>query len=227
MDTDTTWFNQRLADGGPVYTETNLQHWLVEPWNAITSLLVIIPALYWLFSIRKEYRYYSFMVYAIPLFMLGGIGSALFHGFRTSVVFLVMDVLPTAVLTLSIGIYFWLKILKKWWYVLLIIIPIFLLRFLLFAGLPDHLAINLSYALTGFTIILPLVFVLVRTKFYQWHTIAITIFLFALALLFRETDPYSGHVLPMGSHFLWHFFSALGAWFILSYLYHFRKREKG
>ncbi len=222
---DTTWYNQRLMDGGPLYTETDFDHWLVEPWNSITSLLVVVSALYWLFRIRKDYKNYKFILYAIPLFILGGIGSSLFHGFRASVAFLVMDVLPTAILTLSIGIYFWIKILKKWWYVFFIIVPIFALRFALFGSLPDHMAINVSYGLTGLTIIIPLVIIMFKTKFFKWQLIIITIILFGLALLFRETDPYSGHVLPMGSHFLWHVFSGIGAYFILAYLYSFRNRE--
>ncbi|MCK5080459.1 MAG: hypothetical protein KAR09_10960, partial [Bacteroidales bacterium] len=48
------WYNHRLSDGGPIYTETGGESFLVEPWNALTSLLMLIPVLYWFIKLRKE-----------------------------------------------------------------------------------------------------------------------------------------------------------------------------
>ena len=111
------WYNHSLSDGGPIYTETNPDHWIVEPWNAISSLMIVIPAIIWLFKIRGQFKDYRFLIFAIPLMVLGGTGSTLFHAFRVSQFFLFMDVLPTAILTLSLSIYFWVKVFKRWWYV--------------------------------------------------------------------------------------------------------------
>ena len=220
------WQNHRLADGGPVYAETGLgEGFLVEPWNAITSLLMLIPVLFWLYKIRKETATYKFMLYAIPLMALGGIGSALFHGFRLSVVFLIMDVAPSAILTLSLAIYFWYKLLRKWYYVLLLFIPMLLVRFLVFTTLPEHAAINTSYAITGATILLPIPFLLHRMQYQGLWSISLTLLSFGLALFFREADIRASEVLDIGSHFLWHTFSAIGGFFMLKYLYIFRKHE--
>ena len=104
QDSIPDWVNQRMDDMGPVYAETAGEGFLVEPWNSLTSLLMLIPVIYWLIRIRKESGSFRFMLYAIPLMALGGIGSALFHGFRASVVFLIMDVAPSAFLTLSLAI---------------------------------------------------------------------------------------------------------------------------
>lgn len=219
--------NYRLPDGGPVYAETGMNDgFLVEPWNALTSLLMLIPVIYWLFRIRKERSTYKFMLFAIPLMALGGIGSALFHGLRISVVFLIMDVAPSAILTLSLAIYFWIKLLKKWYYVLLLFIPMVLLRFLVFTSLPGHAAINTSYAVTGATILLPIPFLLHRTHYRGVWPISLTLLSFGLALMFRESDMRASEVLDMGSHFLWHTFSAIGGFFILQYLYVFRQTEQ-
>lgn len=222
---DTAWYNQRFRDEGPFYVETDPDHLIVEPWNGFSSLLVVFVALYWAYKIRNNPGNFKFLTYSIPLIILGGLGSTFFHLFRSSVAFLIMDVLPTAILTLSIGIYFWIKVLKKWWYVLLIIIPVFGLRLVLFNNLPSHTAINISYALVGITIFLPLSLVLYKSRFFKVNFIILTLISFILALLFRELDPVSENYLPMGSHFLWHVFSAVGGYFILAYLYHFRLME--
>ncbi|MFU8844811.1 MAG: hypothetical protein ACNA7V_13490 [Bacteroidales bacterium] len=220
------WFNKRLHDGGPVYAETNPEQFIVEPWNAVSSLLIVLPAIWWLFVIRHNFTGYKFMLYSIPLMIMGGTGSTLYHAFRSSSFFLYMDFVPTAFLTLSLGIYFWIKVLNKWWHVFFVIILSFLIRFLFFNNLPTHTAINISYTITGIMIGLPLLLLLYRTGFYKWKYVVITIVLFLAGILFRELDSRKISFLPMGTHFLWHVFTGIGAWFILGYLYHFRNNER-
>lgn len=223
------WYNQRLQDGGPVYRETDLDHLIVEPWNALSSLFIVMPAVYWLFRIGKDYRNFKFMLYAIPLMILGGTGSTLFHAFRVSRFFLFMDFLPTAILTFSLTVYFWIKVFKRWWYVFFIIIPSVLFRFLLFryADLSEFMAINVSYTLTGILVGLPILFLLVRTGYYRLKYVFLTVGLFILAILFREWDSRDIAFLPMGTHFLWHVFTGVGAWYLLAYLYDIRQLELG
>ncbi|MBC8485441.1 MAG: ceramidase domain-containing protein [Bacteroidetes bacterium] len=219
------WYNQRLPDNGPVYTETNTDNLIVEPWNAVSSLLIIIPAIYWMLRIRKDFGNFKFLFYCIFLMFICGTGSTLYHALRASKFFLYMDILPAATITLSISIYFWIKVFKKWWYVLFVIIPSLFTRSLFFRYLPQHTAINVSYAISGIITALPLVIILFKTGFYKVNYVIITIVLFILALIFREIDATQISFLPMGTHFLWHVFSGFGAYYILAYLYHFRKRE--
>lgn len=221
------WFNQRLQDGGPVYKETDLDYFIVEPWNAFSSLFIVLPAVYWLFRIGKDYRDYKFLLFAIPLMILGGTGSTLFHAFRASRFFLFMDFFPTAILTVSLTIYFWIRILKRWWYVFLIIIPSIALRFILYtyADLSEFMAINVSYTLTGILIGLPILILLIRTNYYKVHYVLLTIGFFIAAIVFREMDSRNIGFLPMGTHFLWHAFTGFGAYYILAYLYYSRKSE--
>lgn len=225
IQSDSDWYNQRLPDGGPLYTETNLDHFFVEPWNALSSLLIVIPALYWLYKVRNEFRNYKFLVYCIPLIILGGTGSTLFHAFRASKIFLIMDVLPTAILTLSFMIYFWLKVFKRWWYIFLIIAASVGIRFLFFDRLPEFMAINISYTITGVLVGLPLIIIQKRTKYYRLSDVLLTIIFFILAIVFRELDSREIFFFPIGTHFLWHAFSGVGAYFILSYLYRYRTKE--
>ena len=151
--------------------------------------------------------------------IVGGLGSAIFHGFRVSVFFLLMDIVPSALLTLSLSIYLWLKILQRWWYIFFIMVPAFGVRFLFWGKLPDHVAINLSYFITGFIVALPLLILLTRVNFRGWIIPTAAVGSFIIALLFRQLDPVKISFLPMGTHFLWHTFSAVGAYFILSYVY--------
>ncbi len=219
------WFDQTLQDGGPLYFETSPDHFIVEPWNAVSSLFIVIPAIIWAIRIKENYKNYAFMVYCIILMILGGSGSTIFHAFRASKFFLNMDVLPTAILSLSIGIYFWLKLVKNWWYVILLFILFIVPRFLFFTNLEQHTAINVSYAFSGIFVGMPLVIILFKTSLYKIGLVITAIALFTLALIFREADTYPISLFPMGTHFLWHVFSGLGAYLILAYLYWFRKRE--
>lgn len=212
------WYNQRLADGGPRYAEYHPELWIVEPWNAASSLVMMLPALYYVWKFNRQLYNFPFMSFSILMVFLGGLGSTLFHAFRMSSVFLMMDVVPSAILTIAIAVYFWLRIVSKWWIVLLIFIPLFGLRFLLFQSLPQHLSINLSYAFSGLLIIVPLMVVLFRTQFAQLLTVVTLLASFGLALLFRQLDAHEGLFFPQGTHFLWHLFSALGSWMILKYL---------
>jgi len=225
QDSQEKWYDMDMPDGGPIYTETAPDQFIVEPWNALSSLLYMLPALIWLWQLRKHYSQYKFIVFAGILIILGSLGSTLFHAFRASVFFLVMDVLPVAVLTLSLSVYFWHDVLKRWGYVILVIVPLFGVRFLIFNALPDNLAINLSYALTGIMVTLPLFILLFQKKLVKTDFVLYTVISFGLALLFREMDSWEFQLLPMGTHFLWHAFSGIGTWFILGFLYHYKNKK--
>ena len=103
--------------------ETDPARFIVEPWNAVSSLLMLIPALYWIYRIRNNPGNVRLLWLVIFLVAVGGIGSALFHGFRASLFFLLMDVLPSAILTLTLCVYFWIRVLRKWWHLFFILIP--------------------------------------------------------------------------------------------------------
>ncbi len=218
--------NINVYDGGPVYAETDLNYIIAEPWNAITSLAIVAPAIYWAFKLRKHNtKDYGFMWYCIPLLILGGTGSTLFHGFRNSEFLLYLDVLPTAILTLSVAIYFWIKILPKWGYTVAIFVPAFWVRFQLAEMLPAHTAMNISYFITGTLIFLPIVIYLNRIHWFGRKWILISIFMLVLSLFFREIDTRGWFNFPMGTHFLWHIFSGVGAYYLAKFLYKLRTRE--
>ena len=219
----TEWqrFHTQLADGGSLYAETNLNHIIVEPWNALSSLVFLLPAIYWAYKIRKEYKDNLFICLCVILLSLGGIGSTLFHAFRSSSILLWMDVLPILVLTLAVSTFFWQKLFKNIWVTVFIVaFTFFMRRFVVVSDLfSAHTATNVSYFIGGTAIFLPLLLVLAKTGFSKLNIVVISILLFCLALFFREIDARDLDLLPMGTHFLWHIFCAWGAYYLAKYIY--------
>lgn len=209
------------ADGGPSYAETNLQHTIVEPWNAVSSLAILLPALYWAMRIGKNYRSYSFLSLCIPLLFLGGLGSTIFHAFRSHRIWLLLDVAPSAILTLLLALFFWMKVLPKKWLALPLLLALFLIRMWVWQVFPSHAAINTSYLITGIAFFVPLLLHLSRTAWLGARDIGLSIFFLVLSLVFRQLDQHPAVIamLPMGTHFLWHLFNGLGAYYLGVYLY--------
>lgn len=210
-------------DGGPIYAETNLGAIIAEPWNAVSSLLYLLPALYWFFKLKGKYGSYPFITFCIPLLIIGGIGSTLYHAFRSSQLLLIMDVLPITILTLSVSIFFWTKVFDQWWKaIFFVIVPVYLLQYLVNHFLSPPTSINISYLLTGLNIFLPLIIILSRTEYEKANLIYLAIFFFSFGFIFRQTDAYIANYFAIGSHFLWHAFTATGAFFIAEYIYFYR-----
>ena len=210
-------------DGGPIYAETNFNAIIVEPWNALSSLLYLIPAIYWFYKLKGKYGSYPFITFCIPLLILGGVGSTLYHAFRSSRMLLIMDVLPITILTLAVSIFFWIKVFNKWWKAIFyVIIPIYLLFYLVNHFFDPPYSINIGYFLTGINIFFPILILLNRTEFEKSGLIYLSIFFFSLGFIFRQVDNLLTEYVAMGSHFLWHAFTAIGAFFIAEYIYFYR-----
>lgn len=213
------------ADGGPIYAETDLTAFIAEPWNALSSLAIALPSIYWAIHLKWDFRQYGFLYFLMPLLFLGGMGSLLFHAFRASRILLLMDVLPTAIVTLSVSVYFWDRILRKRWQVAGVILPFLFFRFVIFDYVSDRMAINLNYFFTGLLIFFPILFFLLRNHFKQLRPVLISVIFLSLSLVMRRIDYTAAQFIPMGSHFLWHIFSGVGAFYLAKYLYLVRKDE--
>lgn len=217
---------EQITDGGPWYAETHItDNLIVEPWNAFSSLVIAAPAVYFLWKIRKEPMNYGFLLAAIPFLFLNGIGSTLFHGFRSSRFFLLMDFMPALILTLMITVYFWGKVLPKWWMSLAVVTPVIFMRFGIFNFLPGQAGINTSYTISGIAFLLPVFLILRKYQFQKSMNIIVGALCFILAIYFRQVDQDFTHIVPFGTHFLWHIFSGIGAYLLADYLYFIRSQE--
>ncbi|AHM60007.1 hypothetical protein D770_08720 [Flammeovirgaceae bacterium 311] len=213
------------ADGGPIYAETNLENTIVEPWNAVSSLAILLPAVYWAIRIRNNYRKYPFLTICLPFLFLGGLGSTIYHAFRSHRIWLLLDITPSAILTLLLSLFFWMKVLPRKWMAIPLLLVVFLLRMNVWRIFPSQNSINISYALSGIAFFVPILLFLARTRWQGIWSISLSIAFLLLSLLFRQIDQDAASVLPMGTHFLWHFFSGVGAYFLGLYLYQSRNRQ--
>ena len=216
------------TDGGPIYKETlgSGEYLFHEPWNAISSLAIVLPAVYWAMILwKKPAKDFLFMWYCIPLLILGGTGSTLYHASRESSWLLMLDVLPTALLTLSLGVLFWVRYTGSWLFTIGLFALSYAVRYLAYEWLDDHPATNLAYLITGTLIFLPILLYIRRINWLGLKWIVISVLFLVVSLLFRRIDMDNIFNLPMGTHFLWHIFSGFGAYFLAKFLYLVRTEE--
>lgn len=210
-----------VPDTGPVYRETtDLSLFIVEPWNAWSSLTFLIPVLIFLYHLRGRYSQYAFIVwFCCPLLVLGGLGSTFFHAFRASALLLLMDAVPIIILVIGVSIWMWLKVLPKKVYIVWILLIFFGLTFLTFFLLSGQDRISAGYFVRGWMLLLPCYLFLRRTQFKNSAGLFTSILFFALALLFRFADEkIELRFMPWGTHWLWHVSTAFGAYFLGEYL---------
>ncbi|PKP32327.1 MAG: hypothetical protein CVU00_11890 [Bacteroidetes bacterium HGW-Bacteroidetes-17] len=218
-----------ITDFGPMYHEFHADALIKEPWNAYSSIFFLVPVLFWAIKLRGHYRENWIIILLLPLLLLNGVGSTFYHAFRSSNFFLIMDFAPAMVMSLIIGAYLWAKVFEKWyWGLLMIVFAFFITRF--FSGtLADSLKIsriNISYLMNGTIFLAPALIILFKSNFYKWAYVIISIFLLIGAIIFRSLDyptpnPFP-EIMPQGTHFLWHIFTALAV-FSMGYYFYYLK----
>lgn len=214
-------------DSGPIYRETtDLTLFIVEPWNAFSSLTFLIPAFIFLWQLRGQYTQHAFIVYfCTPLLILGGLGSTFFHAFRSSGWLLAMDVLPIVLLVLGISVWIWLKVLPNKLLILPVLAVFFGLTFLIRRSLSGQDGISAGYVVRGLMLLLPCFLLLLKTRFRHASLFFLAVLSFILALGFRFADEKIFLAfMPWGTHWLWHVSTAFGAYFLGEYL--IRSREE-
>lgn len=220
----------RMPDGGPRYTETPRDPtdpdspFIAEPWNAVTASFFIFIVLVWVWRLRGRYRDYPFVMCCMPILLAGGVGGTLYHAFRTSRAYFLLDVIPISVLGLAGAVYLAVKLSRRWaWaYTLGGLVMYVVLNRLLFTVLPVpniQWAVNISYASLAALIVTPMAVVLVRTKFRHAGWVVAGLVSFGIAWFCRLLDWQLGAYLPMGSHWLWHTFGAVCTAMVIEFFY--------
>lgn len=215
---------QLPADGGMLYTETNLDNLFPEPLNAITSLLFLALACYWLFRLRTEYMQHLYLTFSVLLLTVGAIGGSIYHGLRQWRFFIMMDWLPIMLLCVFTGIYFTAK-LTRWYVAALLVVGYaafqYFIRQQINQGDDIQIFINLNYAVLGLLVLFPVLAFLWKTRFLHGKWVGFAWLAFVLALAFRIADKYEW--IPVGTHFLWHTFGAVAAYCMLEFVYQVNK----
>jgi len=216
---------QQIFDHGPMYNEFVHDTLIHEPWNAYSSLCFFIPVIFWLIYLRGKYRTYGIITALLPLLFLNGLGSTLFHAFRASNWFLLLDWLPAALMTLILSIYFWHRITHKVWKAIGVVVGFYTLAFTMVKVLSQQTGLSgpsIGYFFTGAAFLVPVIIDLKRNQWKHAGLYVVSLFCLVLALLFRILDyptPNPFAWLPQGTHFLWHVSSSLAVFTLGFYIY--------
>jgi len=209
-------------DFGPVYAETDLARFPVEPWSVFSNLIFLLIVIYWAFRTKLNYRHYPLITIAVPLIFIGFCGGELYHAFRNYRLWLLLDYLPILFLALTGCVYFWQLIYKNIFLTFISsLLPLFLYRiFTIFVLLPDAIYISLGYAALALNVMFPTLLYCILKNRKNCFSLFLGAIFFAVAVLFRQMDfDYGKTIVPVGTHFLWHIFGGISVFFFMRYIY--------
>jgi hypothetical protein len=221
----------RLPDGGPRYKETPPNPYVVpiaEPFNAVTASFFVLIVVFWFWRLWGRFGRFPFLTACMPILLAGGIGGTLYHAFRTQRIWFLMDVIPISVLGIAGAVYLAVRLGRSVgrWRVFAIAVGLVAAYgimntvFFQLVRFPNrNLTVNLSYATLALILILPLLVVLVRTRFRHVGWVATALASFGIAWFCRLVDGGTYDPLRMGTHWLWHTFGAITTLAITEYFY--------
>ncbi len=217
---------QLLPDGGPIYTETDVNATIVEPFNTISAVLFILMSVYWYGRLKGKFSLFPYLTTSLVLLSIGGIGGVIYHAFRYSSYFLYMDWLPIMILCIMTAMYFMYKVLNSWYLAILYFFIVLIIDRVAWELIPEHngnLRANVNYSILGMGVLFPSIWMLYKSKYQFWYYVLFAIMSFGVALFFRISDQWG--FLSIGTHFLWHTFGALAGNFMLLYIHHYNLNE--
>lgn len=206
-------------DFGPIYAETDLSRFPVEPWNTASNLIFLLIIIYFAWTTRLNFKKYPLIVFSLPILFVGFFGGTVFHATRSNRIWLMMDYLPIMILSLLASMALLKELLGSW-------IEAFGVGAILFIGvrvifaysaLPIGFRISIGYTSLALIIILPAIFVSKKAEWLGISYILSAIIFFAGAITFRILD--SAKILPMGTHFLWHIFGGVSVFCLIKFLF--------
>ena len=217
-------------DQGPVYLETVMGRFPVEPWNTASNLMFLAIILYWVWRVKDSIRAHRFITGAMPLLIIGWVGGTVYHATRSHNVWLFMDFVPIALLVMAVSVFFWRRQGVRWWWVPLLVFGPFVVVMtgLSFLDLPNAMRPIAGYPVLAISILLPVVRYLMQRGWVDWQLVAGTLAAFIIAVLFRTIDGRAlVETLPMGTHWLWHSFGAAAVQLLVLYIWRSDLHEAG
>lgn len=209
------------TDSGPLYKETVLGRWPVEPWNTWSTLFFLFIAVYWFLRIKSDWRNQKLILTASIMIGIGFAGGFVYHSTRSHIFWLLLDWVPIVIISPIVATFYWHGVLENWGW------AVFAALFPLIASIPCYtndrfssvIPMSLGYAAIAISVALPILLYarLQKWRDVKWLAWAAVCIIAALGL--RTLDPYVDGVFPMGTHFLWHTLSAFTSHFLILYTY--------
>ncbi len=197
------------GDRGPIYFETVIGRFPVEPWNTVSNLLFLALIIYWFARVRGDFAAHRFIAYSLPVLLIGWAGGTVYHATRSHNVWLFLDFGPIALLVLAVAVFFWRRQGVAWRWVPALVFGPAALIFPLMVAIPDPARPFVGYGTLALSILLPVTRYLAGTRWVDLSLVAAALAVFAMAIAFRGLDARMAIAfLPMGTHWLWH---SLGA----------------
>lgn len=210
-------------DRGPIYLETVMGRFPVEPWNTASNLLFLAIIIYWGLRLRRHgIGPYRFIAGALPVLLVGWVGGTIYHATRSANIWLFLDIGPIALLVIATAAFFWRRVGLAWFWIPLVVLgPSTLVMGGISAlGLPRVMGPMVGYPMMALSLLLPVLWNLSREKWADMTLVLAALAVFALAVLSRTFDSrLSADLLPMGTHWLWHSLGAVAVQILITYIW--------
>jgi phosphoglycerol transferase MdoB-like AlkP superfamily enzyme len=208
------------SDGGPIYAETNLDRFIVEPFNTASAFLFIIISLYWYFKLRGRFGKYHYLSFSLILLSVGAVGGVIYHAFRAAPIWMWLDWLAILILCMSTGVYFLWRYFNSKTLAFLIVSALLVAQIIIFEFSPIGYATSINYIINASIVVVPTFLVLRRFRFLHVQYVLGAIVAFVLAITSRIADRWHLEWFEgIGTHFLWHIFGAIAGHLMFIFLY--------
>ena len=218
----------RPQDFGPIYVETDLSRFPVEPWNTASNLIFLVIVIVMARKTRLNWRVHPLLVGGLPILLIGFIGGTLFHATRSRSLWLVMDFVPIFVLSVAAALRLWRSISGNYVRasIALLLAALGPRALAALLQLPFHYQISVGYSGLALAILLPAFWESRRRQWSGAPLLIATTVAFIGAVFFRSIDRAGVALLPMGTHFLWHILGGVSVWCLMEFLFRLDLQEK-
>ena len=218
-------------DFGPIYRETNMTQFPVEPWNTASNLIFLFTFLYWAYQIRNNYKEYKLVATCLPILLIGWIGGTVYHATRSHDLWLYMDFLPIYILGFILAFHYWYKLtrnIKR--IIMLTILPYLVCNGLIRLFIESHnTKVSLGYFLIFTISASPVIRYALEHRDRINYNLLYASISFLIAITARIGDKSFPEtfltIFPMGTHWVWHTIGGLTTFFMFKFVYEDRKRE--
>lgn len=216
-----------IGDSGPIYKETVLGRFPVEPFNTFSNLIFLFIIIYFGLQVYKAIRQHLFLAFVLPVIALSYVGGTIYHATRSAEIWLLLDWVPIMVLSLATVFYFIFHWMTSWIKRLVVTFVMFGAFFgLRMLPLPQGLTISLGYLITALTLLIPILGYLVKINWKNAKHVFIAFAVFAFAVACRVIDKrVEIDFFWMGTHWLWHLFGGIAVFFLMKFIFEDNKAQ--
>ena len=192
------------------YCERSGNGFFSEPLNLLSNIAMLVSAYLIFLMFRssglKNKKYWIFFY----LVLLIGIGSSLWHSFRTSFTH-ALDAVPIYLFLLTF-LYFYLRNFLKTTFAIVVTALFLAFQVTVSIYLPEFANGSIRHLVNASTfVVLALLFYRRKKKISIDFIIALVAY--SLGILFRSIDSAVCKTFPLGTHFLWHIFTPIAVYF--------------